>query len=75
MNEKRRQFNWAGATNECGNKIAPIRSDHWGRPACSRSSRPCDCGQGEAIDLAMVTLLAGGHALIEGVRALEKRCW
>jgi len=29
-------------------------------------------GQGEAIDLAMVTLLAGGHALIEGVPGVGK---
>lgn len=29
-------------------------------------------GQGESIDLAMVTLLAGGHALIEGVPGVGK---
>ena len=29
-------------------------------------------GQGEAIDLALVTLLAGGHALIEGVPGVGK---
>jgi MoxR-like ATPase len=29
-------------------------------------------GQDEAIDLAMVTLLAGGHALIEGVPGVGK---
>jgi MoxR-like ATPase len=41
-------------------------------------------GQNEAIDLALVTLLAGGHALIEGVpgvgktllvKTLARRCW
>ena len=31
-------------------------------------------GQNEAIDLALVTLLAGGHALIEGVPGVGKRC-
>ena len=29
-------------------------------------------GQNEAIDLALVTLLAGGHALIEGVPGVGK---
>jgi len=32
-------------------------------------------GQDDAIDLALVTLLAGGHALIEGVPGVGKRCW
>lgn len=32
-------------------------------------------GQNTIIDQVLIALLAGGHVLIEGVRAWARRCW
>jgi MoxR-like ATPase len=59
----------AGADTEEHASPSPITSD---ARRVREALRSVIVGQNEAIDLALVTLLAGGHALIEGVPGVGK---
>jgi MoxR-like ATPase len=59
----------AGANTEEHTTPSPILSD---ARRVREALRSVIVGQNEAIDLALVTLLAGGHALIEGVPGVGK---